>query len=395
MEQRLRKRGKRGENMIDNNKRAYQVCNNCVMDTTDSLIKFDERGFCDHCNNYYNNILPNWHPDETGARKLNEIVNKIKIDGKKKKFDCIIGISGGVDSSYLLYYAKEVLKLRPLAFAVDTGWNTELAEENIKRVTTGLGLDLYKQTVNWDEMKDLQLAYFKSQVPYQDTPQDHVIFASLYNYAVKNDIKYVLTGGNYSTECVREPNEWVYLNDLKQIKDIHNRFGTVPLKTLPLCSMFKYRLYYRYFKRMKIVKPLDLIPYDKELAISTLRNRFGWQPYANKHYESVFTRFYEGYWLIKKFGYDKRRAHFSSLILTEQMTREEALKLIKEPPYDEKRALRDLEYISNKLGVTKEEFLELMNGDNKTYRDYKSNARLIEIAIKLAVLLGMEKRQFR
>ncbi len=375
--------------------KEYQVCSNCVMDTTDSLIQFDDRGYCDHCNNYYENIIPNWHPDEIGAEKLHEIVEQIKKEGEGKKFDCIIGISGGVDSSYLLYYAKEKLGLRPLAFAVDTGWNTKIAEENIRNIVNGLGLDLYTETVNWDEMKDLQLAYFKSQVPYQDTPQDHVIFAALYNYAVRNGIKYVLTGGNYSTECVREPNEWVYMNDLLQIKDIHKRFGTIPLKTLPLCSMFKYRIYYRYFKGMKVVKPLDLIPYKKKDVINELKERFGWQPYANKHFESIFTRFYEGYWLIKKFGYDKRRAHFSSLILTGQMTRVEALEILKQPPYDESEALKDLEYIANKLDMTKEEFIELMNGENKTYRDYKNSAGLIKIAAKVAMAIGVEKRNFR
>lgn len=375
--------------------REYRVCTNCVMDTTDSKIQFDARGYCDHCNNFYNNIIPSWHPDETGARQLDQIVEKIKKDGKGKKYDCIIGLSGGVDSSYLLYYAKEKLGLRPLVFVVDTGWNLNVAVENIEKMVKGLDLDLYTEIVDWSEMKDLQLAYFKAQVPYQDTPQDHTIFAALYNYAAKQGIKYVLTGANYSTECVREPNEWVYLNDLKQIKDIHRKFGTRPLKTLPLCGMFKYRLYYRYIKGMKIVQPLNLIPYKKIDAISLMEERFGWQRYANKHFESTFTRFYEGYWLVKKFGYDKRRAHFSSLILTGQMNREEALRKLAEPPYDEILAIQDLEYVAKKLGLTKEGFIEMMNDDNKTFRDYKSTYWLIEAAIKFAILVGSEKRQFR
>ena len=375
--------------------REYQICTNCVMDTTDSLIQFDEKGVCDHCNNYYNNILPNWHPDETGEKMLHKIAEQIKKEGAGKSYDCIIGISGGVDSSYLLYYAKEKLGLKPLAFSVDSGWNLNVAVENVEKIVRGLGVDLYTEIVNWAEMKDLQLAYFKSQVPYQDTPQDHVIFASLYNYAAKNGIKYVLTGGNYSTECVREPNEWVYVNDLRQIKDIHRKFGTIPLKTLPLCGMFKYRLYYRYFKGMKVIKPLDMIPYRKEDAISVLESRFGWERYANKHFESTFTRFYEGYWLVRKFGYDKRKAHFSSLILTGQMTREEALAKLKSPPYDEGLAIQDLEYVAKKLGMTKEAFITMMNGENKTYRDYKSSHWLLENAIKLAIKLRLEKRQFR
>lgn len=381
--------------MIPENKRNYQVCTNCVMDTSDSLIDFDEKGVCDHCRNYYTNILPNWHTDDRGTRKLNSIVQEIKRNTRGQKYDCIIGISGGVDSSFLLHYAKKILGLNPLALSVDTGWNLDIAVKNVEKVVNGLGVDLYSEVVNWNEMKDLQLAYFKSQVPYQDTPQDHVIFAALYNFAVKNKIKYVLTGGNYSTECVREPNEWVYLNDLRQLKDIHSRFGKSSIETLPLCGMFKYRLYYRFIKGMKIIRPLDLIPYKKADAISILSNEYKWEPYANKHFESIFTRFYEGYWLVKKFGYDKRRAHFSSLILTDQLTRGEALEKLAEPPYEEQTALQDMEYIANKLEITVNDFLELMQGENKTYKDYKSLAGISKLAIKTAILLGLEKRQFR
>lgn len=373
----------------------YQVCNNCVMDTTDSKIIFDEKGMCDHCHNYYENILPNWHVDEVGKKQLEAIVSKIKKDGQGKKYDCIIGLSGGVDSSYLAYYAVKKLGLRPLLFACDTGWNLNVAVQNVEKITKGLSIPLYTEIVNWNEMSDLQLSFFKAQVPYQDIPQDHVIFAALYNYAAKNGIKYVLTGGNNSTECVREPNEWVYQNDIRMIKDIHKKFGTIELKTLPMCGMFKAHLYYRYIKGMKVVKILDLIPYTKEDAISTLKNEFGWEPYANKHFESVFTRFYEGYWLIKKFGYDKRRCHFSSLILTKQLRREEALKKLGQPPYDEQQAMEDLEYVAKKLGLSKEEFIELMQQENKTYKDYKNTSGLIAVAVKIAQMLGKEKRQYR
>ncbi len=374
--------------------REYWVCANCVMDTSDSLIQFDERGFCDHCINYYNNILPSWYPDEQGARELAAIVEKIKQHGEYKSHDCIIGVSGGLDSSYLLYYATERLRLRPLAFFVDTGWTTSIARENVEGLIRSLKLDLHVETVNWDEMKDLQLAHLRSQVPHQDV-QDHMIFAALYNYSVKHGIKYVLTGANYSTECVREPIEWAYINDLVQIRDIHRRFGSIPLKTLPVCSMFKYQLYYRYLRGMKVIKPLDLVPYTREAAISTLQDKFGWTPYGHKHYENIFTRFYEGYWLIRKFGYDKRRPHFSSLILTGQMTREEALGILKRDPYDKEEALSDMEHIANKLGISSGELIGLMKDENRTYRDYRNSAWMIKKAIELAMLLGAEKRNFR
>lgn len=375
--------------------REYQVCNNCVMDTSDSMIVFDESGQCDHCKNYYQNILPSWHPDEESEKELDSIVEKIKADCKNKKYDCIVGLSGGVDSSYVAYYAKEKLGLRPLLYAVDTGWNMKVADENIRKIAETLDCELHIDKVPVNELRDLQLAYFKSQVPYQDTVQDHVIFASLYRYAQKMGIKYVLTGANYSTECVREPIEWVYQNDLRQIKDIHKRFGTIPLKTLPTCGMFKYRLYYPLIKGMKVIKFLNLIPYVKEDVIRTLEERFDWKRYKNKHYESRFTRFYEGYWLIKKFGYDKRRAHFSSLILTGQLDRGEALRILAEPPYPEEEAMEDMRIICENMGITVEEFKQMMSGENKTYKDYKNSAWLIELAVRVARFLGVEKRNFR
>jgi N-acetyl sugar amidotransferase len=365
------------------------------MDTTDSKIQFDSRGYCDHCTNYYNNILPNWHPDDTGAEELKIILEKIKREGKDKKYDCIIGLSGGADSSYVTYLAKEKWGLRPLIFCVDTGWNLNVANENIARIVRGLNLDMYTEVVDWEVMKDLQLAYLKSQVPYQDRPQDHAIFAALYNYAAKNGFKYVITGANYSTEGVREPSEWVHVNDIKQIKDIHKKFGEHPLKNFPLCGMFKYRLYYRYVKGMKIVQPLNLIPYDKENVIEELQNRFSWERYKNKHFENTFTKFYQGYWLPKKFGFDIRRAHLSTLILTDQVKREEALEILKQPPYPVEEAMQDMEFIATKLGITKTEFEDMMNGENKSFKDYKSSLTSINIAIKLAQYVGMEKRNYR
>jgi N-acetyl sugar amidotransferase len=375
--------------------REYQVCRNCVMDTSDSKISFDESGLCDHCQNFYQNIEPHWDYQTTGPKRLASLVEQIKKEGHGKEFDCIIGLSGGMDSSYLLYYAKEVLGLRPLAYSVDTGWTLNIAIENIEKLVRGLGLELHTEIINWNEMKDLQLAFFKSQVAYQDLPQDHVIFAGLYNYAVKNKIKYVLTGGNLSTECVREPIEWVYQNDLTHIKDIHKRFGQKPIKDLPMTSMFKYKLYYRFVKGMKVVRVLDMIPYTKEEATKTLHDKFGWEPYQNKHFESVFTRFYEGYWLVNKFGFDKRRAHFSSLILTGQLDRDKALDILSNPPYDEKQAMKDLDYICRKLSIAKDDFVAMMNEPNKTFKDYKNNSWLIAMAVWVARLLRIERRQYR
>ena len=375
--------------------RQYQICTNCIMDTSDSNIVFDERGWCDYCNNFYNNILPNWHPDERGRKELLSIVDKIKRDGKGKDHDCIIGLSGGVDSSYVVYLAKQY-GLRPLLFHVDAGWNSQQAVNNIEKMVDGLGFDLHTEVVNWLEMQDLQLAFFKAQVPHIDTPQDHVFFASLYNFAAMHGIKYILTGANYSTECVREPLEWHYhASDLRQLKDIHTRFGKRPLKTFPLCDIFTYKIYYRFVKGIKVVKPLNCVPYIKEIAIQELIDKFGWQRYAHKHYESRFTRFYEGFWLPTKFGYDKRRAHFSSLILTKQMTREDALEHIAQKAYDDETISQDFEYIATKLGLTVAELQEIMNGENKTYLDYKSSMSLIELGTKMLRALGVQRAIIR
>jgi N-acetyl sugar amidotransferase len=366
------------------------------MDTSDSNITFDHDGKCDYCNNYYQNILPNWHPDERGERELAPVIERIKRDGRGRDHDCIIGMSGGVDSSYVTYLAKEKFGLRPLIFHVDAGWNSQEAVNNIEKLVDGLGLDLHTEVIDWKEMQDLQLAFFKAQVPHVDTPQDHAFFAALYHFAAKNGFKYILTGANYSTECVREPLEWHYhASDLRQLRDIHARFGHVPLKTFPLTSVFEYKIYYRFVKGMRVVKPLNYVPYQKERAMQELADRFGWQKYPHKHYESRFTRFYEGYWLRKKFGYDKRRAHFSSLILTGQMTREEALERLAAPPYDEQQAEKDLEYIAKKLGLTPDEFRAMMAGENKSYRDYKSSMALIDAATRVLRVLGVQRALIR
>ncbi|MBP62402.1 MAG: LPS biosynthesis protein [Planctomycetaceae bacterium] len=376
--------------------RPYEVCNNCVMDTTDSMIQFDENGVCDHCKGFYENIRPNWDTGEKGWAQLQKVVKKIKAEGEGKDFDCIMGMSGGVDSSYLTYIAKEKLGLRPLVFHVDAGWNSQEAVNNIEKLVDGLGLDLYTEVIDWEEMRDLQLAFFKASVAHIDTPQDHAFFATMYNFAHKRKIKYILTGANYSTECVKNPLEWHYhASDLRQLKDIHHRFGTRRLETFPLTNILRHKLYYGYFKGIRVVKPLDYVPYIKEDAIKLLSERFGWQTYPQKHFESRFTKFYEAYWQPVKFGIDKRRVQFSSLILTGQMTREEALAQLSKPAYDEETIAQDFEYIATKLGISVEELQSYMDAPNKSYSDYKSQIGIYKIGTKVLQSLGIEKRTMR
>lgn len=366
------------------------------MDTSDPNITFDARGVCDHCHNFYDNILPNWHTDERGWQVLEKSVERIKKEGAAKDHDCLIGISGGVDSSYLTYLAKEKLGLRPLIFHVDAGWNSQIAVNNIEKLVDKLELNLYTEVVDWEEMRDLQLAFFKAQVAHLDTPQDHAFFAALYNFAAKHGFKYVLTGANYSTECVHNPLDWHYhASDLTHLKDIHNRFGERPLDKFPLTDILTYKVYYRYFKGIKVVKPLNYVPYIKDEAMQLLIEKFGWQKYSQKHFESRFTKFYEGYWLPKKFGYDKRRVQFSSLILTHQMSRDDALKQIALPPYDEAQLAHDFEYIATKMGITAPELQELMDAPNKSYRDYKSRMPVYVLGTRVLRLIGLEKRAIR
>jgi N-acetyl sugar amidotransferase len=377
--------------------RPYQICANCIMDTSDSGIVFDERGWCDYCNNYVANILPNWHPDhEIGRAALRKDVEQIKRDGHGKRHDCAIGISGGVDSSYLTYIAVEKLGLRPLLLHVDAGWNSQQAVNNIERLVDALKLDLHTEVVDWREMQDLQLAFFKAGVPHLDTPQDHAFFASLYNFAAKHGVKYILTGANYSTECVREPLEWHYhASDLTQLEDIHRRFGERPLHRFPRADILTYSVYYRLLKGVRVVKPLNFVPYAKEAAMQELVDRFGWQRYAQKHYESRFTRFYEGYWLPTRFGYQKHRAHYSSLILTKQMTRDEALKRIAQPAYDPETIHQDFEYVATKLDISVDDLKAFMDAPKRTFRDYKNKMAILQLGTKLMGALGARRAIMR
>ena len=376
--------------------REYQICNNCVMDTTDSQIIFDGNGQCDHCNNFYANILPDWHPDSDSEKKIMVQAEKIKKYGKNKTHNCIIGVSGGIDSSYLVDIAVEKMGLNPLLYHVDGGWNSQQAVSNIESMVDYYNLDLHTDVINWKEMQDLQLSFFKSQVPTIDTPQDHAFFSSLYNFTTKKKFKYVLTGANNSTECIREPLEWTYhTSDLRQLLDIHKKFGKRPLKTFPTADILKFKIYHRFVKGLKVVKPLNYFPYEMKAAVKTLSEKYGWMPYEHKHYESRFTHFYQSYWLPTKFGFDRRKCHFSSLILTGQMTREEAQKKLQESSYDQETIEDDFEFIATKLGIGVKELRELMEAPNKKYSDYKNKMWILSMGTIILKLLGEEKGNYR
>jgi N-acetyl sugar amidotransferase len=375
----------------------YRICTSCVMDTSDPGIRFDDQGVCIYCHNFREVIRPNWHTDEVGRRQLEALAAKVKRDGRGRDFDCIIGLSGGLDSSYATYVAKELMGLRPLLFHVDAGWNTDQAVGNIEKLIKGLGVDLYTDVVNWEEMKDLQRAFFRSGIPDQDLPQDAAFFSGLYRFARKQGIKYVLTGSNYSTECCREPEEWGGYPGIDKtlFNDIHRRFGTRKLETFPLIDIFVYKVLYQQVMGMKVVKPLNMVPYIKADAEALLEQRFGWQKFQHKHHESRLTRFYEDYWLPRKFGFEKRRAHFSSLVMTGQMTREAAIDRLSRPEMSEEFLKQEFEYVANKLDLTVDEFRAIFDGENRTYHDYRNKMWAIRLGATVMRGLGMERRLFK
>ena len=369
---------------------ATRICSKCVMDTTDSRITFDHEGVCDHCRLFEAQVLPNWHTGERGDREFRALVERIAASGRGKEFDCIIGMSGGIDSSYLAHVAVSY-GLRPLVFHVDAGWNSQVAVNNIEKIVDKCGLELYTDVIDWEEMRDLQLAYFKSAVPHIDTPQDHAFFATMYKFADQHGIKFILTGANYSTECIRNPIEWMYYqSDPIQLRDIHRRFGTRPLRKFPMTSIFRHKIWLPYVKGIRVVRPLNHVSYTKADAIKLLVNEYGWQPYPQKHFESRFTRFYEGFWLPKKFGYDTRKVQFSSLIVTGQMSRHEALVKLEKPALDEATVRQEFEYVANKLGIHPSELQGYLELPNKTYRDYRSQERFYSLGAWAMRALGLE-----
>lgn len=347
---------------------AYRVCTRCVMDTSDPEIEFDGDGVCNHCRQFEHVTSKRWFPNAEGARLLTERLDLIREKGRGKEYDCIIGLSGGVDSSYLALKAKE-WGLRPLVVHVDAGWNSELAVSNIEAIIRHCGYDLHTIVIDWEEMRELQLSYLKSGLANQDVPQDHVFFASLYDYAVRNKVNYVLSGGNLATEAIA-PAAWEgAAMDAVSLKAVQRKFGTRKLRSYKTISPIEYYLVYPFFYGMRTVRPLNFMPYDKDMAIAALAE-IGWRPYGRKHGESRFTKFFQNYYLPEKFGYDKRRPHLSSLIVSGQITRDHALKVLAEPLYDPAELAPDLAFFCKKLGITENEFRELMKRPNMQHADF-------------------------
>jgi N-acetyl sugar amidotransferase len=349
------------------------------MDTTDPWITFDATGRCHHCLRV-DDFKRSWNP-EGDSKALELLVDGIKKDGKGQDYDVVSGLSGGVDSSYMAYRAS-TFGLRALIIHVDTGWNSELAVKNIENIVNRCGFDLYTHVVQWEEMQDLQHAFFRSGVPNQDIPQDHAIYAGFVRHAAKHKIKWNFSGSNLACESILPPS-WGYdSKDLTHIRDIHRRFGRRPLREFPTLSHAENALRYQLFHGLNTATPLNLMPYNKADAIATLEREVGWRYYGGKHYESRFTKFFQAWYLPTKWGYDKRLAHLSSLVVSGQMTRADALEEFRAGVLPNEEIESDKYYMARKLGITQAAFEELMRVPNTPHEHYARSAAFLPRSLR-------------
>lgn len=362
-----------------------RICSKTVMDNTDPDIKFDDDGVC----NWWHGFQALRSREPNDARRellLRRKLAKIRDSGRGKPFDCILGLSGGVDSSYIAYLAKQ-WDLRPLLVHFDNGWNDEMAVGNIERMVKKLGFQLQTFVMNWPEFRDLQRAYFKAGVVDLEVPTDHMIFGALHKIAAEHGIRSILSGNNFATEWVL-PSAWCYKKgDLVNIQGIHQAFGELPMKHLPRLGVWQ-RLYFQKVRLIELVEILQLVPYSKLEAKKVLMQELGWQDYGGKHYESVFTRFYQGCILPERFGIDKRKAHLSNLICNGEMTRDEAIVELEKPTYEFGRQEEDRRYVAKKLGWSESEFMEVLAIPPRHHDEFGSDARKALLVDKLIQILS-------
>ncbi|HQU35966.1 MAG: N-acetyl sugar amidotransferase [Anaerolineae bacterium] len=352
----------------------YRICTRCLMDTTDPNIVFDENGVCNHCHDHDRLMKQKVIAGKAGEEHLQKLVEQMKRDGRGKPYDCLIGVSGGVDSTYVAYLVKK-MGLRPLAVHMDNGWDSELAVKNIEETLKRLGIDLHTEVLDWEEFKGLQVAFLRSSTPDSEIPSDHAIWAVLGDLADKLNVKYIVSGFNVRTET-HLPRAWSQGHfDWKYIRSVNQLFGRGRLKTFPHIGFFTY---YRRLLTHRRVDILNYIDFNKTEAMKILEQELGWRYYGGKHYESIYTRFYQGYILPTKFGYDKRRSHLSSLICSGETTRDAALKELDKPTYQPTMQEEDREYVVKKLGLTDDEFELILNAPKKTFWDYPSYGRVVE-----------------
>ncbi len=347
----------------------YRICSHCVMDTSDPEITFDADGVCNHCRSFERDTSRSWFPNDEGKKLWEAEVSRIKRDGAGKPYDSILGLSGGVDSSYLALKIADA-GLRPLVVHVDAGWNSELAVSNIEAIVKYCGFDLHTHVVNWEDMRDLQLAFLRSGIPNQDVPQDHIFFSTLYHIAIKNRISVVFSGGNIATEGIF-PKAWHgSAMDAINLRAIHRKFGTRKLKSYQMISFLQYYLEFPLIRKMRTVRPLNFMPYNKDIAVTELQKRCGWRSYGRKHGESLFTKLFQNHILPVRFGYDKRRPHLSSLIVSGQISRADAVAELDHPLYDPVELETDISYFCKKLRISRQEFDDMLATPLRHHTDF-------------------------
>ena len=366
-------------------------CTNSVLDSSYPGIKFDKNGVSNIFKQskkifeYNFSLIP-----KKKELFLNKTIKEIKESNSLNGYNCILGLSGGLDSSYMLHKVVNEYGLKPLVFHVDAGWNSEIAVNNIEKMINKLNLDLFTEVINWKDVKNLQKSFFESGVPHIDIPQDHAFVSILYKYAEKYKIKFILNGGNIFNEIVPMPYLYYYWGtDLRQIFDIFNKFSNEKLKSYPFSSVFRHKIFLRYIKSLKVIKPLNFEIYKQDQAEELLGNEYQWRPYKQKHFESNFTRFYEGYWLLKRFNFDVRKCQLTSLIISNQITIKEANKILEKPPLNAEEVKNDFNYICNKLGYDSSKLYSLEKLDKKFYFDYKNTHKIlkpIELILKILKL---------
>lgn len=375
--------------------RKYQICKCCVMDTSDEDITFDENGVCMRCNEYKTRIEPEWNHGKGHEKELEALITAIKKSGEGKEYDCILGLSGGLDSSYMLHLAVTEWGLRPFVFHIDAGWNLPVAEENIKRIVDKLGLELHVEHMDWDEMREMQLAWFRTGMENLDSPQDHAFIALIDRFSRELGVKYILNGYNIATEIVADPASWGKdggpTGDSTFMKDVIKKYCSIPIKKYTFTNGFKHKFWIPYVLGVKTIKPLNLVEFTRASMIETLRDEYGYEPYGQKHFEDLITKFLEGWWVPTRYGHDIRRAQLSSLVVTGQMTRDEALEILEQPPLTEEEGMELFREVAKRLEISEEELMKFHDMPKCTEK-FKSQAKLYNAGIRLYEILGIEKR---
>lgn len=375
--------------------RKYQICTCCVMDTSDEDITFDSNGVCMRCNEYKERIEPEWNHGKGHEKELRNLIRAIKKSGEGKEYDCILGLSGGLDSSFMLHLAVKEWGLRPFVFHIDAGWNLPVAEQNIKRLTDKLGVKLHIKKMDREEMREMQLAWFRTGLEMLDAPQDHAFISLIDKYSRKLGVKYILNGYNICTEIVADPSSWEKgsgpTGDGTYLKDVVKKYCRTPIEHYTYTSGLKHKFVNPYIRGIKTVKPLNYVEFTRDSMIKLLVDEYGYMPYGQKHFEDLITKFLEGWWQPTRFGHDIRRAQLSSLVVTGQMSRDEALKILEQPPLTEEESKKLFAEVAKRLHITEAELMSYHDMPACTEK-FKSQEKFYNLGIRVYEMLGLEKR---